>query len=875
MPRSKKNKKLLSLQEASEILGVLPEVLINWNEHQILKATITESGEIGYSKEQLSKFQTITSSPQEEVAISPSQPATSVKLPEAEIASPSSIVSAFSLKTLIGRILHWIGIGFYEDEFIKEYLKSQVKESLSLQFRMPSKNVALVLISIATVLLTAGLTQQNRIRFLVNEFQNNSKDAQAVRKAQEVLAANASKIKLTGNIIFTLPVNSKQDTTIDKNLRVGGQSVFVGNITAPNVIYSITAGDNIILSGDEQSPTISADLSQTISTFQGQTGDITLEEGSDISIDGLEISNTSTLTTVVARGTCSTCITDSAVANNLTIEEGGSVSGTAIKNGLVGTTVGGTGLTTYTTGDILYASDSDTLAGLPIGTTNGQILQVNNGVPAWTSIALNATGTNSTTSGATLIGVFDEFASANGTTVQEVLNELDAAITSAGVTPFTIDTDGTYGDFITPTSQTYDFALGGTTIANSSLHFDESAATLFLGTNNTGSGGQNATLTLYSAGNGVTDTSLTTDNSGNLLISTSGNVGIGTGTPTAADFKVEVAGHIGPSVDATYDLSSPTRRFRNIYLSGTTTSDGDITIANVDPSLRFEDTTASQDDFAINVNNSTLTLQNETQARNELVISSAGDFDIAGGASSTGCTITNASGNLACSGSGSFVGVNANAGLLQGTGGLTITGATNINTSGSNATNIGTGSNTGTITIGNASGGDLVLVDPNWNISGAGAANFASVGATTPGTGAFTTFSATGNTSINTSGSNATSIGTGTNTGTINIGNTSGGDLVLSDPDWNISGAGAANFISIGATTPGTGAFTTLTSNGNTTLGDAAADTITLSGTVQGATPFTFEGASDDTIETIFAITDPTLSDKTITFPNASGTVAV
>lgn len=65
-----------------------------------------------------------------------------------------------------------------------------------------------------------------------------------------------------------------------------------------------------------------------------------------------------------------------------------------------------------------------------------------------------------------------------------------------------------------------------------------------------------------------------------------------------------------------------------------------------------------------------------------------------------------------------------------------------------------------------------------------------------------------------------------------------------------------------------------LTVNGVTTLGDAAADTITFTGTVQGASPLVFEGATDNAFETIFAITDPTVADKTITFPNSSLTVA-
>lgn len=52
----------------------------------------------------------------------------------------------------------------------------------------------------------------------------------------------------------------------------------------------------------------------------------------------------------------------------------------------IGATKGGTGLTTYATGDIIYASAANTLSKLAIG-TDGQFLQVNSsGVPVWAAI---------------------------------------------------------------------------------------------------------------------------------------------------------------------------------------------------------------------------------------------------------------------------------------------------------------------------------------------------------------------------------------------------------------------------------------------------------------------------------------------------------
>ncbi len=68
-----------------------------------------------------------------------------------------------------------------------------------------------------------------------------------------------------------------------------------------------------------------------------------------------------------------------------------------------------------------------------------------------------------------------------------------------------------------------------------------------------------------------------------------------------------------------------------------------------------------------------------------------------------------------------------------------------------------------------------------------------------------------------------------------------------------------------------------LTASSSVTLGDAAADAVTINGTVapfSGSSHLAFEGATDDTQETTFAITDPT-ADRTITFPDASGDVSL
>ena len=50
---------LLTLQEAAQYLAVSIDILLAWNEHDILKPTITTSGEIAYTKNQLDKFKAI------------------------------------------------------------------------------------------------------------------------------------------------------------------------------------------------------------------------------------------------------------------------------------------------------------------------------------------------------------------------------------------------------------------------------------------------------------------------------------------------------------------------------------------------------------------------------------------------------------------------------------------------------------------------------------------------------------------------------------------------------------------------------------------------------------------------------------------------
>jgi hypothetical protein len=77
------------------------------------------------------------------------------------------------------------------------------------------------------------------------------------------------------------------------------------------------------------------------------------------------------------------------------------------------------------------------------------------------------------------------------------------------------------------------------------------------------------------------------DIQGNGLRVTSGNVGIGTTNP--ANFKLQIAGDVGPTVNATYNLGSAALRWNNIYASGDIIATG-LWDADTDTGIQVEET---------------------------------------------------------------------------------------------------------------------------------------------------------------------------------------------------------------------------------------------------------------------------------------------
>ena len=200
-----------------------------------------------------------------------------------------------------------------------------------------------------------------------------------------------------------------------------------------------------------------------------------------------------------------------------------------------------------------------------------------------------------------------------------------------------------------------------------------------------------------------------------------------------------------------------------------------------------------------------------------------------------------------------------------------------------------------------------------------GAIDGTAIGANSASTGAFTTLSATGNVvlgdatgdSVTITGNSIVLSNTPTVTGTfadlgtvttvdINGGSVDGAvigansaaagtftNLTASGTTISITdsnGSGTIDGVNIGSSTAGSGAFTTLETSGALTVGGSA--TITGNLTVQGTTTtvnsttidvqnsLRFEGATADAHETTLTTVDPT-ADRTISLPNASGTIII
>lgn len=195
--------------------------------------------------------------------------------------------------------------------------------------------------------------------------------------ANEITISGTGTGPWTGAVTVGLP----DDVTIGNTLTVTGDLVVNGNTTTLNTSTLVVEDKNIVLANVDTPTDTTADgagitiLGATSKTFNWvdatdawtSSENLNLLAGKVFQIGGTSVLSNTTLGSTVV---------------NSSLTSVGTIA-TGIWNGTaIGSTYGGTGLTSYTTGDLIYSSSGNTLSKLGIGTT-GQFLKVVGGVPSW------------------------------------------------------------------------------------------------------------------------------------------------------------------------------------------------------------------------------------------------------------------------------------------------------------------------------------------------------------------------------------------------------------------------------------------------------------------------------------------------------------
>lgn len=285
------------------------------------------------------------------------------------------------------------------------------------------------------------------------------------------------------------------------------------------------------------------------------------------------------------------------------------------------------------------------------------------------------------------------------------------------------DANGLYGAVTIQTTG------GNTTIGNTALNY---STTLQAGTGGVLVKPANSTTAFQiqnAAGNS------------NLFVADTTNTRIGIGVaPTLATLQVNGTGFL-QSGGTTDTLQAKNIGTGNIFKA--TNGSGDVLIITNSGNLQFTQTSPTisiGNTGSLAFNDGTNTLCTITDAGSTGNLSCSGNITGAstgtvGYWSRSGTTVQPAtagdavttSGNISTTGSGTIT----SAGLLTGSAGLTVTGgAVNLNASSNNAVNIGTGTSTGTVSIGNSGAGAITLQSGSTiNLTAGAASTFTTSGA--------------------------------------------------------------------------------------------------------------------------------------------------
>jgi hypothetical protein len=206
---------------------------------------------------------------------------------------------------------------------------------------------------------------------------------------------------LTGTNGGTGVNNGASTITLGGNLTTSGAFATTLTMTAATSVTLPTTGTLLSTTssiGTSQITGILAPPNGGTGVANANTNTITL--GSSLATSGaFPLTLTTTASTSVTLPTTGTLV-NTAVTTLSSLASIGTITTGTWNGTAIGPTFGGTGQTTYNKGDTLYASATNTLSALPIG-TSGYILTAASGVPTWAALPAGVTSFSAGTTGFT------------------------------------------------------------------------------------------------------------------------------------------------------------------------------------------------------------------------------------------------------------------------------------------------------------------------------------------------------------------------------------------------------------------------------------------------------------------------------------------
>ena len=195
------------------------------------------------------------------------------------------------------------------------------------------------------------------------------------------LTGTANQIAVSNSGVGAVTISLPADVTISNTLTITGDLVVNGNTTTLNTSTLTVEDKNIVLANvatptdttaDGAGITLKGATDKTLNWVDATDAWTSSENFNLLTGKVYEINGTSVLSST----TLGSGVTGSSLTSLGTIATG-VWNGTAI-----GAVYGGTGLTSYTTGDLVFASATNTLSKRGVG-AEGQFLKVVSGVPNW------------------------------------------------------------------------------------------------------------------------------------------------------------------------------------------------------------------------------------------------------------------------------------------------------------------------------------------------------------------------------------------------------------------------------------------------------------------------------------------------------------